>query len=135
MAVVPVRRREGRSFRVGLVGRGEQDGCCGVPVFWNAINHVLPILDTRRIDVTPPNGLTRADQTHTSTPLFGVCRSTPVIWGQRLDPSNFLRKVLGASGFVQPTGKQRLPPTGRPAALYRRGSAWLLSPPLLRGVG
>ncbi|GEB53128.1 MULTISPECIES: NUDIX hydrolase [Streptomyces] len=56
-----------------------------------------------------------------------------VIWGQVLDPSNFRRKVLNTPGFVQPTGEQRLPPTGRPAALYRRGTAWLLSPPLLRG--
>ncbi|MGW1789380.1 NUDIX hydrolase [Streptomyces tubercidicus] len=58
-----------------------------------------------------------------------------VIWGQCLDPSNFRRKVLNTAGFVQSTGEQRLPPTGRPAALYRRGSAWLLSPPLLRGTG
>ncbi|MBB5936471.1 NrtR DNA-binding winged helix domain-containing protein [Streptomyces zagrosensis] len=57
------------------------------------------------------------------------------IWGQHLDPSNFRRKVLNTAGLVQPTGEQRLPPTGRPAALYRRGSAWLLSPPLLRGIG
>lgn len=55
-----------------------------------------------------------------------------VIWGQKLDPSNFRRKVLKTTGFVQPTGGQRYPPTGRPAALYRRGEAWLLSPPLLR---
>ncbi len=58
-----------------------------------------------------------------------------VVWGQSLDPSNFRRKVLKTEGFVQPTGEQRLPPTGRPAALYRRGNAWLLSPPLLRGTG
>ncbi|MFK0291089.1 NUDIX hydrolase [Streptomyces sp. NPDC090442] len=58
-----------------------------------------------------------------------------VIWGQYLDPSNFRRKVLNTAGFVQSTGEQRLPPTGRPAALYCRGSAWLLSPPLLRGTG
>ncbi|SCK58231.1 8-oxo-dGTP diphosphatase [Streptomyces sp. WMMB 714] len=58
-----------------------------------------------------------------------------VVWGQHLDPSNFRRKVLKTAGFVQPTGGQRLPPTGRPAALYRRGDAWLLSPPLLRGGG
>ncbi|MBP2405660.1 NUDIX hydrolase [Streptomyces syringium] len=57
-----------------------------------------------------------------------------VIWGQHLDPSNFRRKVLNTAGFVKPTGEQRLPPTGRPAALYSRGSAWLLSPPLLRGA-
>ncbi|EME98851.1 NUDIX domain protein [Streptomyces mobaraensis NBRC 13819 = DSM 40847] len=58
-----------------------------------------------------------------------------VIWGQCLDPSNFRRKVLKIEGFVEPTGERRLPPTGRPAALYRRGSAWLLSTPLLRGTG
>ncbi|OEV08346.1 NUDIX hydrolase [Streptomyces nanshensis] len=58
-----------------------------------------------------------------------------VVWGQHLDPSNFRRKVIKTAGFVQPTGEQRLPPTGRPAALYRRGEAWLLSPPLLRGGG
>ncbi|MFF2061044.1 NUDIX domain-containing protein [Streptomyces sp. NPDC058200] len=56
-----------------------------------------------------------------------------VIWGQGLDPSNFRRKVIKTIGFVQPTGEQRFPPTGRPAALYHRGNAWLLSPPLLRG--
>ncbi|MFF1692022.1 NUDIX domain-containing protein [Streptomyces sp. NPDC058257] len=58
-----------------------------------------------------------------------------VIWGQYLDPSNFRRKVLNTAGFVQPTGEQRLPSTGRPAALYRRGNAWLLNPPLMRGPG
>lgn len=58
-----------------------------------------------------------------------------VVWGQHLDPSNFRRKVLNTAGFVQPTGKQRLPSTGRPAALYRRGNAWLLNPPLMRGAG
>ncbi|MFE9427182.1 NUDIX domain-containing protein [Kitasatospora sp. NPDC006697] len=58
-----------------------------------------------------------------------------VIWGQALDPSNFRRKVLRTTGFLEPTGKQRLPPTGRPAAVYRRGSSWLLSLPLLRTGG
>ncbi|MGW7514505.1 NUDIX hydrolase [Streptomyces sp. NPDC054796] len=58
-----------------------------------------------------------------------------VVWGQFLDPSNFRRKVINTTGFVQSTGEQRFPPTGRPAALYRRGNAWLLSPPLLRGGG
>jgi 8-oxo-dGTP diphosphatase len=57
-----------------------------------------------------------------------------VIWGHNLDPSNFRRKVLNTAGFVEPTGHHRLPPTGRPAALYRRGQAWLLSPPLLRAT-
>ncbi|MFF3214924.1 NUDIX domain-containing protein [Streptomyces sp. NPDC002886] len=58
-----------------------------------------------------------------------------VVWGQPLDPSNFRRKALGTKGFVEPTGGQRMPSTGRPAALYRRGAAWVLSPPLLRAGG
>jgi 8-oxo-dGTP diphosphatase len=54
------------------------------------------------------------------------------VWGQTLDPSNFRRKVTRADRFVEPTGDQRLPDLGRPAALYRRGEAQLLYPPLLR---
>ncbi|WP_432082786.1 NUDIX hydrolase [Streptomyces sp. WAC 04229] len=70
-------------------------------------------------------------ETFTLTELRTVYQ---LIWGQNLDPSNFRRKVLNTTGFVQATGDQRLPPTGRPAALYRRGEAWLLSPPLLRAA-
>jgi len=55
-----------------------------------------------------------------------------VVWGFKLDPSNFRRKVTRAKGFVEPTGERRVPEIGRPAALYRRGTARLLSPPLLR---
>lgn len=54
------------------------------------------------------------------------------VWGVALDPSNFRRKVTRAGSFLEPTGLQRRPETGRPAALYRRGPAQLLSPPLLR---
>jgi 8-oxo-dGTP diphosphatase len=53
-------------------------------------------------------------------------------WGVRLDPRNFHRKVTGVPGFVEPTGAERKPPTGRPAALYRTGGARLLHPPMLR---
>ncbi|MGI5167663.1 NUDIX hydrolase [Spirillospora sp. CA-253888] len=54
------------------------------------------------------------------------------VWGTRLDPSNFRRKVTRAERFLEATGERRVPEVGRPAALYRRGSARLLSPPLLR---
>ncbi|MFF0244851.1 NUDIX hydrolase [Streptosporangium sandarakinum] len=54
------------------------------------------------------------------------------VWGFKLDPSNFRRKVTRTEGFLEPTGERRFPETGRPAALYRRGSASLLIPPLLR---
>jgi 8-oxo-dGTP diphosphatase len=55
-----------------------------------------------------------------------------VVWNQPLDPRNFSRKVAQTTGFVEPTGHKRVPETGRPAALYRRGSAQALNPPLLR---
>jgi len=59
-----------------------------------------------------------------------------VVWGMPLDPRNFNRKVATTKGFVLPTGTKRAPETGRPAALYRRGSARTLNPPLLRnGIG
>jgi 8-oxo-dGTP diphosphatase len=55
-----------------------------------------------------------------------------VVWNVPLDPRNFSRKVATTRGFVVPTGTQRAPETGRPAALYRRGTARALNPPLLR---
>ncbi|WP_113701337.1 NUDIX hydrolase [Nonomuraea lactucae] len=54
------------------------------------------------------------------------------VWGFKLDPSNFRRKVTRTEGFLEPTGDRRVPEIGRPAALYRRGPASLLIPPLLR---
>ncbi len=57
-----------------------------------------------------------------------------VVWWHHLDPSNFRRKVTKAEGVVEPTGEQRPQAAGRPAALYRSGSARLLSPPLLRSA-
>jgi 8-oxo-dGTP diphosphatase len=55
-----------------------------------------------------------------------------VIWGSALDPSNFRRKITRADGFLEPTGQRRIPATGRPASLYRKGPAHLLMPPFLR---
>ncbi|MGH3824503.1 MAG: NUDIX hydrolase [Pseudonocardiaceae bacterium] len=55
-----------------------------------------------------------------------------VIWGFTLDPSNFRRKITQADGFLEPTGQRRIPATGRPASLYRKGPASLLMPPFLR---
>ncbi|WP_460468414.1 NUDIX hydrolase [Calidifontibacter terrae] len=53
------------------------------------------------------------------------------VWGQSLDPANFNRKVLGTDGFVVATGEMRRG-RGRPAAIYRAGTATVLSPPLIR---
>jgi 8-oxo-dGTP diphosphatase len=55
-----------------------------------------------------------------------------VVWGMPVDPRNFSRKVMHTEGFVQPTGGLRAPGIGRPAALYERGPARALNPPLLR---
>jgi 8-oxo-dGTP diphosphatase len=55
-----------------------------------------------------------------------------VVWGRRLDPGNFHRKVTGADGFVVETGEHVTRRGGRPAQLYRRGHTELLHPPLTR---
>ncbi len=55
-----------------------------------------------------------------------------MVWGYRLDAGNFHRKVLRTEGFLIPTGRQRVTDVGRPAALYRRGEAQVLYPPMLR---
>jgi 8-oxo-dGTP diphosphatase len=55
-----------------------------------------------------------------------------VVWGIPLDPRNFHRKVTNTDGFIVPSGQTRSPEVGRPAALYRRGPAVILHPPMLR---
>jgi 8-oxo-dGTP diphosphatase len=57
-----------------------------------------------------------------------------VVWGAPIDPRNFSRKVVHTNGFVEPTGDRRVPELGRPAALYRRGTATTLNPPILRST-
>jgi len=57
------------------------------------------------------------------------------VWGGPLDPSNFRRKVLRLEHFVSAVGESAAPrgaQGGRPADLYRRGSARILWPPLRR---
>ena len=53
------------------------------------------------------------------------------VWGEALHEGNFRRKVLSTAGFVETTGRTA-PTDGRPAALYRRGAATQLHPPILR---
>lgn len=55
-----------------------------------------------------------------------------IVWDTPLDPRNFHRKVTGARDFLVETGSVRASGGGRPAQLYRRGSAVLLYPPMLR---
>ncbi len=55
-----------------------------------------------------------------------------IVWGVLLDPRNFHRKVTGARDFLVETGAVTSSGGGRPAQVYRRGSAELLYPPMLR---
>ena len=55
-----------------------------------------------------------------------------IVWGFRLDPRNFHRKVTGTEGFVTPTGSATAGDRGRPARLYRQGPAAILTPPIMR---
>lgn len=55
-----------------------------------------------------------------------------VVWGTELDPRNFHRKVTGSPGFLVPTDRRTSRNGGRPALLYRRGDATVLSPPIAR---
>ncbi|WP_447036539.1 NUDIX hydrolase [Streptomyces sp. DSM 118878] len=56
------------------------------------------------------------------------------VWGAELDPANFRRKVVGTAGLVEAVpGAARLTGgRGKPAALFRAGTATTLHPPLLR---
>jgi 8-oxo-dGTP diphosphatase len=89
------------------------------------------------------DGVERARSKLEYTPLAAVfCRPEftvaelrrvyEIVWGTALDPRNFHRKVTGAQGFLVETGSVRGSGGGRPAQLYRRGSAALLYPPMLR---
>jgi 8-oxo-dGTP diphosphatase len=53
------------------------------------------------------------------------------VWGTKLDPRNFHRKVTGTPGFLVPRTRTRTE-VGRPAELYGVGGARLLHPAMLR---
>ncbi|MFC7245218.1 NUDIX domain-containing protein [Catellatospora aurea] len=89
------------------------------------------------------DGLERARAKLEFTPVAAAfCGSTftmtelrrvyEIVWGVPLDPPNFHRKITGTSGFVVETDAHRALGAGRPARLYRRGTAKSLHPPLLR---
>jgi 8-oxo-dGTP diphosphatase len=54
------------------------------------------------------------------------------VWDVDLDTANFRRKVLSTPGFVTDTGDSISVGRGRPAVLYRRGTATELHPAMLR---
>jgi 8-oxo-dGTP diphosphatase len=57
-----------------------------------------------------------------------------IVWGVPLDPRNFHRKITGTPGFLRPSGATTAGDRGRPAQLYRRGTATALQPPMLRST-
>jgi len=56
------------------------------------------------------------------------------VWGVSLNPGNFQKKVLSSPGFVEDTGRNAESSStgGRPARLYRSGSAALINLPIRR---
>jgi 8-oxo-dGTP diphosphatase len=56
------------------------------------------------------------------------------VWGVRLDPRNFYRKVQSARGFIVPAGPMRRPQSGRPARLFKAGPVQALYPPMVRST-
>ena len=56
------------------------------------------------------------------------------VWGHRLDPRNFHRKVTRTEGFLEPTGRTSNEDGGRPAQLFRRGTLDVLNPPITRAT-
>ena len=55
-----------------------------------------------------------------------------IVWDTKLDPRNFHRKATTTPGFVVDAGASTAGERGRPARLYRKGSAAVLHPPMLR---
>jgi 8-oxo-dGTP diphosphatase len=71
--------------------------------------------------------------------LADLHRVYKAAWGHAPDLGNFRRKVLATEGFVIPLDRSDRPAAGpaggRPPLLYRRGSAELLHPAMLRAAG
>jgi 8-oxo-dGTP diphosphatase len=72
-------------------------------------------------------------------PTFTIAELRAVyeaVWGVQLDAANFRRSVVADDRWVVPTGRRARPGSagGRPAALYRAGSAWHHGGPIQRAA-
>lgn len=70
-------------------------------------------------------------------PVFTLAELQQVyeaVWGVRLDPRNFYRKIQGTRNFVIAAGPTRKTRAGRPARLFRPGPGTVLYPPMLRSA-
>lgn len=68
-------------------------------------------------------------------PVFTIAELQQVyeaVWGVRLDPRNFYRKVQRSPDFIVPDGPAMRAGAGRPARLFRAGPGSVLSPPMTR---
>jgi 8-oxo-dGTP diphosphatase len=68
-------------------------------------------------------------------PVFTISELQQVyeaVWGIRLDPRNFYRKIQGTRDFVVPADMPRQTGTGRPARQFRAGPGTVLYPPMIR---
>lgn len=70
-------------------------------------------------------------QTFTLAELRAVYEA---VWGVQLDAANFRRSIVAEEGWVIPTGRRARPGPagGRPAELYRAGTAWDRGGPIHR---
>ncbi|RSM56788.1 NUDIX hydrolase [Actinoplanes sp. ATCC 53533] len=66
--------------------------------------------------------------------LAELKRVYEAVWGVRLDPRNFYRKVQSADGFVVAAGSARAADSGRLARLFRAGPSKVLYPPMVRSA-
>jgi 8-oxo-dGTP diphosphatase len=117
---------------LGLTERGQRPGTTRKLAF----DHARILAD----------GLDRARSKLEYTPLATAFVTEPftiselrevyeTVWGEKLHPGNFHRKILSVPGFVESTGDmtQTGGARGGPRSkLYRRGDAALLHPALLR---
>ncbi|MGH3280829.1 MAG: NUDIX hydrolase [Trebonia sp.] len=70
-------------------------------------------------------------------PVFTLAELQQVyeaVWGVRLDPRNFYRKIQGTQDFVIAIGPTKKNGAGRPARLFRPGPGTVLYPPMLRST-
>jgi nucleoside phosphorylase/ADP-ribose pyrophosphatase YjhB (NUDIX family) len=68
---------------------------------------------------------------HTFT-IAELQRVYEAVWGVRLDPRNFYRKVQGVRGFIVADGHRRTATKGRPPRVFHAGPRTVLYPPMVR---
>ncbi|WP_246497916.1 NUDIX hydrolase [Natronoglycomyces albus] len=112
---------------------------------WRPVGHVLSgkvnlAFDHRQIvEDAVERARTKLEHTPLATAFCGekftiaeLMRVYEAVWDVELDLRNFYRKVQSVPNFIEPVGTDRRPAKGRPARVFRAGSAVTLHPPLVR---